>query len=132
GRAFLSRMRDREQSLLPRMPEHRGKLRRRMADLRGIEAHCGDAVTVLEHLIQRVSRFRGTQMTQEARDEPVRHPEAALRLAECATEASDDGVKGDPARGVCLRIEKDLRVDHALLMRALQVGDGQMVEVVRI
>ena len=44
-------------------------------------------------------------------------------------DAVDDGGKGDASAGMGLGIEKDLRVAHALTPCRLQIGVGEIVEV---
>src|SRR6185437_15150370 len=131
-RAFLAGMRDSEQSLRARTVEHRCELRRGMAGFRGIETYRRDELTIFEHLIEGAIGFSGAQVTQEARDEAMGHAEAALRLGERQLQALDDGAEGNAARGVCLRIEKDVGMDDTLLMSALQVTQGQAIEVVLV
>jgi hypothetical protein len=81
-RPLLPGVRHGEQAVRARPCKHRRELRGRMTELGGIKPHRADGLAVLEHLIERLHCVRGTQVTQEARDQTMREPEALLRRLE--------------------------------------------------
>ena len=100
-----------------------------MPDLGGIQPDAGNQVTVGQGLIQGALGILLAQMTQKTQDQPVREPPGALGVCQRAVDAREHVGKGDAARGMGLRIEEDLRMDHAIDPCALQISPRHRVEV---
>jgi hypothetical protein len=74
------------------------------------------------------SRFF-VEMTQKTQDQLAADAEFGTPLFERTLQAVDDGVEGDAALGVCLRVEKDLRVQHVILLATQQVSPAQVEKI---
>ena len=128
-RAFLTRMRDGEESLCARALEYGLEFRRRMAALGRIEADSGDRVLVRQRLFERAHRIVGAQVAQKTQDQPVRDAEFLFAIGECTADAAEHGRKGDTTLGVRLRIEEDFHMHHPVRVRAAQIRHSQGMEV---
>ncbi len=101
-----------------------------MADLGGVQADPGDPPAEprpggLEGLQRRLGRL----VPQEAHDQPGADAVLPLGPVQRPPEPVHDDRQRDPARGVRLRVEEDLRVPHPLRRRPRQVRLGQLLEV---
>ena len=83
-------------------------------------------------MLERAHRFLGTQVAQEADDQPVADAELALAVGECAADAVECSLERDAPCRVRLRIEEDLDVHDAVGMRTAQIGHRQCVEIVLV
>ncbi|MCY1442898.1 hypothetical protein D9M71_592870 [compost metagenome] len=128
-RTFLAGMGDGAETLRTRLVEHPLKLARRVADFRAVEADGDERIAERHGLLQGLERFFLGQMTEEAEDQPVADAQLLLAVPERGLDASDHHVEGNAAVGVGLRVEERLDVDYALRLALLQVGPGQVVEV---
>src|SRR3546814_11093852 len=81
------------------------ELRRRMADLRRIEADPGDATQPRQGRVERRLCLRLAEVAEETEDQPGGQAVAVAGLVECAGDPGDHRVEGDAARRVALRIE---------------------------
>jgi hypothetical protein len=129
GRPLLAGMRDGGQARFARPPEHRLKLRRWMAGLRGVESHGREGSAKRQRRFERGHGIRGTQMPEEAQDQPGTDARVAFSGLQRPPDAGDHGGHGHAPRRVSLRVEEDLDVDHPLLGHPAQIGGGQRVEV---
>ena len=68
-------------------------------------------------------------MAQKTHDQAGPHAELPLGVDDGAVQAADHGGEGDAAGGVALRIEEHFDVAHIVGMRALQIGERQIVEI---
>ena len=109
--------------------EHRLELDRRIALLVGVQSYADDPVLVRQRLLQRPHRGFDAHVSQETHDELRADSELVQRILLRSTNSADDGVEGDASRGVRLRVEEDLGIDHVLVTGPGQVGGRQIVEV---
>ena len=68
-------------------------------------------------------------MAKETHDQPIRDPVGDLAELEGASDAVEDGAEFDAALSMGLRIEENLDVHDAVGMRPLDVGPGEIEEV---
>src|SRR3990172_5241005 len=89
-RALLPRVGARPEALAPRACVHVSKPGRRMAELRGVEAHGHDPVQMGQRLLERRVGLLDAAVAEEAEDEARIDAELALRLEQGLVEAGDD------------------------------------------
>ena len=68
-------------------------------------------------------------MAKEAHDQPIGDAVGDLAELEGTSDAVEHGAEFDAALGMRLRIEEDLDVHDAVGMRPLDVGPGEIKEV---
>ena len=68
-------------------------------------------------------------MAQKTQDQAGTDTQSGLGIGQGTADAVNHGGKRYPAPGVGLRVEKDLGMTHVLGKRPLQIGPGQVVEV---
>src|SRR5262249_22823712 len=132
GRPLFPGMRDRQQTIGACPVEYRSKLARWMTGFGGIQSHGTDGVCVRQGLLKRPQGVVSAQMPQETENEAVRDAELPLSLKESAADTIDDGLKRHAARGVRLRIEENLDVDHTVRVGSAQIGQRESMEVALI
>ena len=132
-RPFFTGMGDDVETELARTRKNAGKLCRRIADFARIEADAIPQVGVPGAQGQRrVERGKGValgQMTQETENHARREAVLGLGGAQGPGDAGEHGGHGDAAHGMRLRVEKKLDVTNIVSPRALDVGGGQVEEV---
>ena len=128
-RPFLAGVRGEEKSGVSRAAENVLEFARRISGFRGIEADADDLVLERERGIQSLLGVRLVEMAQEAHDQARPHAELALRIGDGAIKPVDHGGEGNAASSVALRIEEHFHVPDIVGMRPLQVGEGQVVEI---
>ena len=129
GRALLAGVRDALQAQRARTLEHPLELGRRMADLRRVQSHARDPVQPWRGRLQRRERRRFVQVTQEAQDQPGGDAQLSLRPRHAGQQALDHLRHRHASVGVGLGVEEDFGVPHGVGRRALEVGEGQVLEV---
>ena len=68
-------------------------------------------------------------MAQETHDQAGADAERLFGIVDRAMQAVDHGGEGDAARGVALRIEEHFDMHEIVGARPLQIGPGQIVEI---
>ncbi len=128
-RPFLAGVSDCQQPLAPGTVEYGRELRWRVALFRRVEPHGDECVLVGQGRLQGPHRIRRAQVAQKTQDQMVRDTELCLPFAQCAGDALQDRLEGNAALGVGLRVEENLNMDHALLMRLAQIRRRELVKV---
>ncbi len=100
-----------------------------MAPFRRIQAHAGDPVTERGGRLQHLQRLPFGQVAPETHDQFRRDAEHLSGIDTGLLDTLHEGLERDPAGSVSLRVEEDLRVAHAVAMGALEIGPGQVVEI---
>ena len=108
-----------------------GELRGRVITLVGVQAHTDEHVLIGQRCLEGLERGLRAHIAQEAQDEVGRQAGLA-GLDDGAVIAADDRLDRNTARGVGLRIEEALGAHDTVGSGALEVGGGQVVEVVLI
>ena len=129
-RAFFAGVGHREKAGCARAPEHFGELRWRVAELRGIEPHRTDGAAMRQRLLQRLLRRLRAQVAQKTQDQARSDSEPGPGLVETAADAVEDSFKRNAALGVCLRIEENLDMNHALRVHFFQIGQRHRAKIV--
>ena len=91
-----------------------------------------DARQMRQRLLQRGEALVLAEVAQEAQDQPRADAPPRLGLGAGALQAVEHGLEGDAARGVGLRVEEQLGMDDIVVVRALEVGDGEIEEVLLV
>ncbi len=120
------------QAELARAGEDPGELRRRMSLLAGIQPHRGDAVEVGHGLVEGSEGVVLVKMAQEAQDQARTYAMTALALGQRVAKTVDDRGEGHAAAGVSLRIEEDFHVAHPLGRHPVEVGQGEIAEILAL
>ena len=100
-----------------------------MAYLGGVEAPRREPTLEGQGLLQGPHRVVGAQVPEKAHDEARGEAQTNLAVHEGVSDARYRRLEGEAAARVGLRVEEDLGVSHALGGRLLQVGQGQLVEI---
>ena len=100
-----------------------------MAHFGRVEPDGDEGVSVGQGLLEGGHGRVRAEMAQEAQDQRRRDAEAGSSVLEGPVQAADDRLQRDAALGVGLGIEEDLSSPDVLGRRPLQVGAGQVVEV---
>ena len=129
GRTFLAGMGDALQPERGGRREDPRELRRRMAELGGIEPDRLDPVEPGLRLLQRRERGLLVEMAQEAEDQLRGDAVPRLGLVHAGEQAAHHRVERDAAVGVGLRIEEDLGMDDVVGRRAVEIGEGEVAEI---
>ena len=111
--------------------KHVGELGGRVVTLVGVKTDTDEHVLVGQGRLEGLERGLGTHIAQEAQDQ-VGGQAGLARLNDGAVVATDNRLDSDAARGVRLRIEEAFGAHDAVGAGALEVGGGQVVEVVLI
>ena len=122
-------MRDAVQTERAGPGEDARELLRRVAALAAVETDANAVLAIRQRLVERRDRLVFAQVAQEAQDQRAGHPELAPRPLACRGEAANDGADRHAARGVRLRIEEDLGVDDVVGRGALEIGAGEVAEI---
>src|SRR5215210_3780094 len=109
--------------------EYRLVLYRRMAYLRGIEPDPDDPVPVRQRLAQGLRGLLGAEVPEEAQDQVRGYSEPSSAVEQAPANARDHRIEGHAPICVCMRVEEDFGVAHALRGGLLEVSPGQVVEV---
>ncbi|MDT4829345.1 hypothetical protein FQZ97_627620 [compost metagenome] len=128
-RTFLARVGDGEEALAAGAVEHPLELARRVALLRAVQAHGNEGVAVGQGLVQGLLRFFFGEVAEEAQDQPGADAQLLAAVLQRLADAGQHHLEGDAPVGMGLGIEEGLGVDHVLRLAALQVGPGQVVEI---
>src|SRR5882757_5011708 len=83
-----------------------------------------------QRLTQGLERLRLAQMPQKTQDQSMGDPELPLTLDESRIDAVDHSVQRNSTGRMGLRIEEDLHVYDALIVRFAQIGCRQLAEVI--
>ena len=130
GRAFLAGMGDALQAERGGGGEDPGELRRRMAELGGVEAdrrRSGRARASPASSVANAASSSRWRRKQRISFEVM--PCRASASAMPASRPSHHRVEGDAAVGVGLRIEEDLGMDDIVRRRAVEIGGGEVAEI---
>ena len=129
--ALLSGVGDHFETRRARRGEQALKLARRMALLRRVEAKAGDSPVGDPGLglAKRGEAVVLGQMPQDAQDEQRGDAELHPPVVERGHNAVGRGREGDAASGVSLRVVEHLDVNRTVGGGTLQVGHGEIVEV---
>ena len=100
-----------------------------MAQLAGIQPETIDTGQIRLGLVQHGHAGFFAEVAQKAHDQARAHAPLRLRRVQRTAYAVVNGGKGNAAVGVRLRVEKDFGVHDAVGVGALEVGPGQVVEV---
>jgi len=125
-------VRDRAQPVVARGLEHALELARRVALLAGVEADADELALERQRGVERRERVLLGEMAQKAQDQLRADIVAPLGVVHRVAQAADHDLHRDTARGVSLRIEEQLGVDHAIGVRAREVRHRERVEVAAI
>ena len=128
-RPLLAGMGDPLEAQRPRRVEHPLEFRRRMAQFRTVQSDALDPVQPGPGHVQGVKGGRLGQVAQEAQDEFRTHPPVRLGLVERPGNAGHDGVEGNAAVRMALRIEEDLDMAHIVGPHPLEIGPGEIEEI---
>jgi hypothetical protein len=112
--------------------EHPAELRRRVAALAAVEADAGELAAERPRGVERGERVVLGEVAQEAQDQLGARAVAGQRVLHRVAQAADHGLERDAARGVGLRVEEQLGVDHAVGVRAREVRHRERVEVAAV
>ena len=127
--ALLAGVRDRAKSVRARLREHALELAGRIAALARVEADADERIAMRQRRVERCERVCLGQVTQEAQDQLRRDAEPRVRLGHRVAQPADHGVDRDATRGMRLRIEEQLRVDHPIGVRAREVRHRERVKI---
>ncbi|MCY1400787.1 hypothetical protein D9M71_158890 [compost metagenome] len=100
-----------------------------MALFRTVQADGDEGVAKGQGLVEGFLRLFFGQVTQEAEDQSGADAQLLAAIFQGLADAGEHHFEGNAAIGVGLRVEEGLGVDHVLRLAALQVGPGQVVEV---
>lgn len=101
----------------------------REALLRTVEADADKGVAKRHGLLQGLERFLLGQVTQEAEDQTVADAQLFLAVEQRLLDAAQHYLEGNATVSVGLRVEERFDMDDVLRLAALQVGPGQVVEI---
>lgn len=94
-----------------------------------VEAYGDEGVAERQGLVEGFLCLFLAEVAEEAEDQPVADAQLLLAVTQRGTDAGEHHLEGNAAVGVGLRVEERLDVDHVLRLALLQVGPGQVVEV---
>ncbi|CAB5370593.1 unnamed protein product [Rhizophagus irregularis] len=124
-------MGDQLQTLRACRCENARELFRRVTKLGRIQSDRRDPVEPGLGGLQRGKGIGFVEMAQEAQDQQHGHAVLRLRLGNGGEQPGDDRVEGNAACGVRLRIEHDFGVDDAIGGGAIEIGGGEIMEILR-
>ena len=129
GRPLLPGVRDPLQPGGAGGGEDARELARRVADLGRVEPDRLDPIEPRLGCGERRQRIGLVEMTQEAEDQLGGDTELRIGRRDAGEEAVRHHLKRNAARGVGLRIEHDLGMNDPIGMRAGEVGEREIVEI---
>ena len=100
-----------------------------MADLGRIQSDADEVMEIRLGGLQGGEGFVLAEMAQEAEDQARRHAQLRLRPVHARDQALDHDGEGHAPVGVGLGVEEDLGVAHIVGGGALEIGEGQILEV---
>ena len=119
------------QARLAGQGKHVGELGGRVVALVGVKPDADEHVLVGQGRLEGLERGLRAHIAQEAQDE-VGGQAGLAGLDDGAVIAADNRLDGDAARGVGLRVEEAFGAHDTIRAGALEVGSGQVVEVVLV
>ncbi|MNM58562.1 hypothetical protein D3C81_697950 [compost metagenome] len=129
GWAFFASMGDSDQAFAARTVEDALELARRVAFLRAVQAHGDECVAEGQGLIEGLLCFLFAEVAQETQDQPAADAQLFTTMPKRQADAIEHYLERDATIGVGLRVEERLGVNDVLRLAALQVGPGQVIEV---
>ncbi|MCY1418272.1 hypothetical protein D9M71_338270 [compost metagenome] len=129
GRAFFASMGNGDEAFATGAVEHPLELAGRVAHLRAVQAYGNERIAERQGLIEGLVRFILAEVAQEAEDQAAADAQLFAAILERLADAVEHHFESNAAVGVGLRVEEGFGVDHVLGLAALQVGPGQVVEV---
>ncbi len=129
GRAFLARVGAQLQAQFARGGEDALELRRRVADLGGIQSDADEVMQIGLGGPQRGEGFVFAEVAQEAEDQARRYAQLRLGAVHPRDQALDHDGEGHAPVGMGLGVEEDLGVADVVGGGALEIGEGQILEV---
>src|SRR5215210_2985447 len=115
--------------MLSRFVEDGLELLRRVPHLRGVETDPDDPLPVRQRAVQGLHRFFGAEVSEETHYQGRGDAKPLPGVEHGVVYTHDHRLEGHPSAGVGLRIEEHLDTAHVLGGGFLQVGPGQIVEV---
>ncbi|MNI33084.1 hypothetical protein D3C73_870120 [compost metagenome] len=129
GRAFLAGVGAQLQPQVAGGGEDALELGRRMADLGRIQPDADEVAPIRLGGFQRGEGFVFRQVAQEAEDQAGGHAQFGLGPVHARDQALDHHAEGHAPVGVGLGIEEDFGVAHIVGGGALEIGEGQVLEI---
>lgn len=129
GRAFLACMRHDAQTQFAAPGKDTREFFRRIAAFAAIESNADKMLTIGQRLLQRIERVGLAQMTQETQDQRAADAQLLARGIAGARQAADHRSYRNAARGMGLRVKKQLGVYDAICRGAMKIRHRHVKEI---
>ncbi len=129
GRAFLAGVGYGQEAFAAGAVENPTELARRVTFLGTVQADRDEGVAKRQGLVEGLLGFFFAEVAQEAEDQSAADAQLLATILEGTVDAIEHDLERNATVGVGLWVEEGLGVDDVLRLAALQVGPGQVIEV---